>query len=267
MTRLKIAIIQFDSSSILKENLNKLEEIFARYITHDIQLVLLPENFAIRANEEIYKNEVETINKTAFSWASKIASRYKIWLVAGSLPEMEKEKLYNTAMVFTPEGNCYIKYRKIHLFEISDDSLSISENRIYVPGVHPALFNIKGWRFGLSICYDLRFPELYRHYSKCGCQVICVLSNFTYKTGKKHWEILLRARAIENQCYVLAANQCGINRISNVASYGHSMVVAPDGEIILEAGETEDILTAELIPGKITEYRTLMPVLKHRIIF
>jgi predicted amidohydrolase len=126
--------------------------------------------------------------------------------------------------------------------------------------------DIEGWRAGLSICYDLRFPELFRHYSAHNAAILFVPANFTRRTGKDHWSVLLRARAIENQCFVIAPNQCGVNRAIGVASYGHSMAIGPWGETLCEAGRTEKVMLVELDPALLVSTRKRIPALRHRVL-
>ena len=128
------------------------------------------------------------------------------------------------------------------------------------------MVDIEGWSAGLGVCYDLRFPELSRHYSARGADILFFPSNFTQRTGRDHWEVLLRARAIENQCFVVAPNQCGVNRAIRVVSHGHSMAIGPWGEVLCEAGNREAILTAELDPALLRSTRRRIPALKHRFL-
>jgi predicted amidohydrolase len=170
-------------------------------------------------------------------------------------------------VLFNRDGKIAGLYRKIHLFEaLLNSKQKIAESDVFTRGSNPVTVNIEGWVAGLSICYDLRFPELYRQYSKAGAHILFVPSNFTQRTGKDHWEILVRARAIENQCFVIAPNQCGKNEATKIQSYGHSMIVGPWGEILAKASNHETILTVCLNKDDIENTRHRIPALKHRIL-
>ena len=168
-------------------------------------------------------------------------------------------------MLLNRSGEIEAVYRKIHLFSVElEDGTGIDESDLYTPGDEPATCELDGWTCGFSICYDLRFPELFRAYADLKTDIVFVPSNFTAATGKDHWEILLRARAIENQCWIVAPNQCGINPDTGVESYGHSMLIDPWGRIAAEAGTKPCVITFELDPQAAKDARKRLPVLKHR---
>ena len=179
----------------------------------------------------------------------KIAKKNKVHILAGSIYENSKdnEKIYNTTFMINDYGEIECNYRKINLFKAFIDGKKIDESQIFQAGKKPIICNVKNFKIGLSICYDLRFPELYRFYNKKKVDIICVPSSFTKKTGELHWEVLLRARAIENHCYIIAPNQYGLDG-NKVNCFGNSMIINPLGEIIVKLEEEgENIAYAEII--------------------
>lgn len=228
-------------------------------------LVALPEVFALRGNRADYRAEAEHLPGPITERLMALAARRQVWVLAGSVIERSRGKLYNTAALINRQGRIVARYRKIHLFAAKLESGQvIRESDIYSPGNQPVMAAIEGWSVGLAICYDLRFPELFRHYSRRGAVLFLVPSNFTQQTGKDHWTTLLRARAIENQAFVVAPDQCGSNRRTGIASHGHSLVVGPWGEVLAEAGNQETILNVTLHPADLRRTRARIPVLEHR---
>jgi len=189
------------------------------------------------------------------------------WVLAGSLLERDGQRVYNTSVLFDRQGAIRASYRKIHLFEARlEDGRLIREADAYDPGSQPVAASIDGWKAGLAMCYDLRFPELFRLYAAEGAQILFVPSNFTQRTGRDHWEILVRARAIENQAFVVAPDQCGTNPVTGVPSHGHSLVVGPWGEVLAEAGDQETVITARLDVDELRKIRNRVPALTHRVL-
>jgi nitrilase len=184
--------------------------------------------------------------------------------VFGGVPIREVDGVRNSSLAFSASGKLLARYDKIHLFRLDPDTPGgIDESRVYSAGAEPIVLDFQGWRIGLSICYDLRFPELFRAWGPVDA-AICTAA-FTAATGLAHWEVLLRARAIENQCYVAAAGQCGTNTETHVEHYGHSMVIDPWGQIRGQAGEGEGVLRVELDPDRLHDIRTKLPALQHRV--
>jgi nitrilase len=198
---------------------------------------------------------------------AEIAQENNIYLVAGSIPLEAKEsnKVLNTSLVFDPRGKQIARYDKIHLFGFQTETERYEESETIAPGSQPGQFQITinavDWRFGLSICYDLRFPELYRALGSVDCHI--VPAAFTYTTGKDHWEILLRARAIENQCYVLSSAQGGTH-LNQRRTWGDSMLIDPWGQVLTHLPEGEGFITGMLSKDKLKEVRSKLPALKHR---
>ncbi|MDQ6986792.1 MAG: nitrilase-related carbon-nitrogen hydrolase, partial [Mariprofundaceae bacterium] len=161
--------------------------------------------------------------------------------------------------VFAPDGSRIGGYDKMHLFDVDVDGESYRESDVFRAGKEPASFKAEDWLVGLSICYDVRFPELYRHYSASGCNMLTVPSAFTVPTGRAHWQTLLRARAIENQCYVLAAGQCGMHP-GGRRTWGHSMIIDPWGEVMAQSQEREGVIAADLSKELLHSIRNQFPI-------
>jgi len=260
---LSVALLQVDSGLDADRNVSRVEEL-ARDLG-SVDLIALPEVFAVRGGDADYRSSAQSLDGPLVTKMAGMAVAHSAYVLLGSVIEKVDERIYNTSVLLDRSGKIAATYRKMHLFEVClDDGTVVRESDTYAPGQKPTMATIDGWRVGLSICYDLRFPELYRHYSQQGADLLFAPANFTQQTGRAHWKVLVRARAIENQCFVLAPNQCGVNRSTQVVSHGHSMVVGPWGEVICEAGEDEQVLTAELAPDTLAGVRAQLPALKHR---
>lgn len=259
--KLKIAVVQVNAGLEVARNLRRIEGLVSRIRKCD--LIALPEVFALRGSDADYRAHAATMNGPLVRRLALIARARRSWILAGSVIEKSGDKFFNTCLLLDRAGVLRAKYRKIHLFEAHlDNGQSVRESDIYSAGCRPVLADVEGWKCGLSICFDLRFPELFRHYSTRGAHLLFVPANFTQATGKDHWETLLRARAIENQAFVVAPDQCGTNPKTGIASYGNSMVVGPWGEIIARAGMKERVLAATLDPGVLRRIRARIPVLQ-----
>jgi len=255
--------VQVNAGDNVARNLKQIERLMAGIKACD--LIALPEVFALRGTDADYRAHAQALGGPIVQWLKNIAVSRRAWVLAGSIIEKAGRECFNTCLLFDRSGNIRARYRKIHLFEAHlDNGQSVRESDLYSAGHRPMMANIEGWNCGLSICYDLRFPELFRHYSACNAHLFFVPANFTQKTGKDHWETLLRARAIENQAFIMAPDQCGANPATGLASHGHSMIVGPWGEIIARAGDRERVLTAVLDPEDLRITRARIPVLQHR---
>lgn len=263
MKKLRVALVQMDSGLEIEKNLGRADQLLAG--AEHVDLVALPEVFACRGSDADYRRSAQALDDSIIAWAAALAREKVAWILAGSFCERSGDKVFNTSVLLDRDGQIAATYRKIHLFEaFLDDGGRIREADAFDPGDTPVMADVDGWQTGLTICYDLRFPELFRSVSADGAHLFVVPANFTQRTGRDHWEVLLRARAIENQCFVVAPGQCGANRVTGVASYGNSMVIGPWGEILCRAGETEELLVAELDPQYLSQIRERIPVLKHR---
>lgn len=228
-------------------------------------LIVLPEVFAFRGSDQDYRARSEPRHGPLGKWLAAQALARRAWLLAGSVIERDRERIYNTSLLFDRHGQLAVSYRKIHLFEARlENGQVIREADVYRPGDEPVLATIEGWRCGLSICYDVRFPELYRHYAIHGATLLLIPANFTQRTGRDHWEVLVRARAIENQCFVVAPGQCGANPHTQCRSYGHSLAIGPWGEVLSVAGDEPTVLDVTLDPSLLHLARNRVPTLAHR---
>lgn len=262
-TALRIILLQNSAGVDVERNLAGLERRLRRAPACD--LIALPEVFAIRGNGADYRAAAERLPGPITERLMALAARARVWVLAGSVIERDRGKIYNTSVLINRQGRIAARYRKIHLFEANlDNGQIVRECDTYAAGNQPVLAMVEGWRCGLAICYDLRFPELFRHYAARGAALFFLPSNFTQKTGKDHWETLVRARAIENQAFVVAPNQCGINPRTGIASHGHSLVVGPWGDVLAASGEKETVLTVTLDPDDLRRTRARIPVLRHR---
>lgn len=262
---LKIAAVQMVSTPLVAENFAAARRLIAEAKQQGAQLVLLPEYWPIMGMQETDKmaHAEQADAGPIQQFMADVAREHQIWLIGGTLPmaSPEADKVLNTMMVYDPSGQRVMRYDKIHLFSFTRGEESYDEARTIVRGDQVACFDGPFGRVGLSVCYDLRFPELYRAMGECN--LIVVPAAFTYTTGKAHWEILLRARAIENQCYVLAAAQGG-RHPNGRRTWGHSMLIDPWGEVKAVLGEGEGIVIGDIEPLHLRRVRESLPALKHR---
>ncbi|MES2616010.1 MAG: nitrilase-related carbon-nitrogen hydrolase [Bdellovibrionota bacterium] len=235
-------------------------------------VIVLPEMFTFMGNEFQRKETKSALNEGYFSKIQALAKELKIYIVAGSHSENvenNSEKVYNTSVTYATHGEIVSVYRKIHLFNLKDaqGNKLYCESDVFFEGKDSSTYNInlngEVWSAFTIICYDLRFPEIIRNQNK-NIDILFVPAAFTWQTGKDHWEVLLRARAIENQCYVVACNQTGFYSDNQKRNYGNSMVVDPWGNIVSRLGEESGILTALLSKEKIVESRQRLPALIDR---
>jgi predicted amidohydrolase len=261
----RVAAIQMVSTPSVEENIAAARRRIAEAAEQGAQLVLLPEYWPTMGMHERDKLAVaERADAGPIqSFMSAIAREYKLWLIGGTLPleSFDADKVWNATLVYGPDGARVARYDKVHLFNFSRGAESYDEARTIASGAGVTTFDAPFGRVGLSVCYDLRFPELYRALGDC--TLIVVPAAFTCTTGRAHWEVLLRARAIENQCYVLAAAQGG-HHVNGRNTWGHSMLIDPWGEIKAELASGEGLVIGDLDPHHLSSIRTNLPALKHR---
>jgi nitrilase len=268
-SQLNIAAIQMVSTPKLNENLEVAARLIKASSESGSQLVVLPEYFCLMGLKDTDKVNLREVPGSGpiQERLAEIAQENNIYLVAGSIPLEAKEpnKVLNTSLVFDPQGKQIARYDKMHLFGFQTETECYEEAATIAPGSQPGQFQITintvDWRFGLSICYDLRFPELYRALGVVDCHIIPAA--FTYTTGKDHWEILLRARAIENQCYVLSSAQGGAH-LNQRRTWGESMLIDPWGQVLANLPQGEGFISGILSKDKLKEVRSKLPALKHR---
>ena len=260
------AAIQMLASEDKEANLREAERRIGEAAARGAKVVALPEVFNWRGDKAEEKRNAESISGRTADLMARLARELRIYLLAGSFLEEipSGKKSYNTSLFFGPDGKALARYRKIHLFDVDiERGVSTLESETRQPGEEVVVAETEFGSMGLTICYDLRFPELYRALSSQGAQVIFVPSAFTALTGEAHWEPLLRARAIENQVYIIAPDQIGHNPKS-FATYGNSMIVDPWGRILARAADMSTVISAEIDLTYLAKVRKELPALSHR---
>ncbi len=263
---LRVACVQLTSRDDKAANIEKTEWLVARAAATGADVVVLPEKWnAIGDAETLHANAELLEGGESVEAMARWARGHGITLVGGSITERRegREKLSNTSIVFDPDGEVIGIYRKIHMFDVEVGGLVYRESEAEEPGEEPVVVHGEGWPIGLSVCYDLRFPELYRILALEGAELVTVPAHFTLFTGKDHWHVLLRARAVENQCYVAAAAQIGETRPGR-PSYGRSLIADPWGIVVAEAQDEETVISAELDRAHLQEIREKLPSLANR---
>jgi len=269
MNELRVAAVQMVSSDQLSDNLKAVKSLVTEAVSKGAKLVVLPENFALMArNSKQLLSIAETLGMGAIqSFLSELSKSCSCWIVAGSVPITSpiQDKVYATCLVYNDEGERLAYYHKIHLFDvdIADGKKRYRESDTFLAGDNPIVVNTPFGVMGLSICYDLRFPELYRALLQQGAQFIVAPSAFTELTGQAHWSLLCRARAVENSCYLIAANQGGEHN-NGRSTYGHSMIVDPWGDVLSELGTNEGTVTATFKKSELKKVRASLPAIQHR---
>ena len=264
------AAIQMTSKPDLDKNLVEAEELIELAVRQGAELVSLPENFAFLGQEEDKIALASEIAQKSTKFLKKMAQRFQIYLLGGGYPvpvTEDNSKVYNTAILIDPNGKELASYQKVHLFDVDvPDGNTYCESRTVMAGnsLPEIYYSEQLGNLGLSICYDVRFPEFYRHLSQKGADVLFIPAAFTAYTGKDHWQILLQARAIENTCYAIAPAQTG-NHYERRYTHGHAMIIDPWGTIIADAGESPGVAVAEINPHRLLQVRQQMPSLQHRV--
>ncbi len=261
-----IAAAQMTSGAEKAKNLDTAIRLIRRAASRGAGFIGLPENFAWMGPEPERLANAEPLDGPTLSTLATLAAELKITLLAGSVlePGAPGGRLFNTSVVFGPDGKTLGVYRKIHLFDVEvGDGQTYRESAVVAPGTEVVTVDAPLGKVGLSVCYDLRFPELYRRLSDAGAVLITVPAAFTLATGKDHWEVLLRARAIENQAYVIAPAQQGRHPKDRM-TWGHAMVVDPWGLVTARASEGEGLALAEFDAELLARVRRNLPSLQHR---
>ena len=262
---LRVAVIQMNSTGDLERNLQQAESLILEASDRGARVAALPENFAFMGSDKDRAKIAQDLNGPIVTRLKKIAKDRSLILLGGSFLETRKKgggKPFNTSVIIDPAGNIAGIYRKSHLFDVDlPGSPAYRESDYISPGKEMVVRELEGVRFGLSICYDLRFPELFRQLALNGADFIFIPSAFTLMTGKDHWYPLLQARAIENQVYILAPAQDGGD--GKRLTYGHSAIIDPWGTILSQAPEGEGVVTADCDLNYLQEVRERIPALSH----
>ena len=266
---MKVAAIQMVSTPDVEANLVAARQLLLEAADAGAELAVLPEYFCLLGRQDTDKLNIAEPSGSGplQDFLSQCAIDFKLWIAGGTIPLASSQagKVYNSTLMYNPHGERVARYDKIHLFCFDNGQESYDESRVLLPGNDPVTFDLPSrdgytWRVGLSICYDLRFAELYRALQ---ADLLLVPSAFTHTTGLAHWELLLRARAIENLAYVAASAQGGLHK-NGRRTWGQSMVVGPWGEVLAEQAEGPGVVLADIDRGKLTALRLQLPALDHR---
>ena len=274
---MKVAAIQMVSSPHVADNLAQARTLLAQAAALGAELAVLPEYFStmgLRDSDKLALAEPFG-HGPAQDFLASAARELDLWLVGGTLPltcteSGDAQRVRNSSLVYAPTGECVARYDKIHLFRFDNGREHYDEGNTIEAGTAPVQFHLPSrdghrWCIGLSVCYDLRFPELYRQHARAGADLLLVPSAFTYTTGQAHWELLLRARAVENQAYVLAAAQGGVHD-NGRHTWGHSVAIDPWGEVLAVQAQGTGVVLSELQVERIKQVRTQLPALQHRVL-
>ena len=270
---MKIAALQMVSTPDVARNLEAARRLIAQAAVQGARLVALPEYFCLMGRADRDKLEVAeppcAANGTGGgpiqAALAQAARAHGVWVIGGTLPLRcsDPQRVRNSNLVFAPDGTLAARYDKMHLFRYDNGRERYDEGRVLEPGSAPVAVQCGALRVGLSVCYDLRFPELYRSLMEPPCDLIAVPSAFTYTTGSAHWELLLSARAVENQAYVIAPAQGGTHE-NGRRTWGHSMIIDPWGDVLGVLAEGEGVVIADVDAERLASVRRQLPALEHR---
>jgi nitrilase len=281
---MKVASIQMVSTASVDENIAQARKLLEQAAAAGAELAVLPEYFCLIGQRDADKLAIaETFgahsNDTESSaplqtFLSHTARELGLWIVGGTIPlrANQPDRVFNSSLVFNPAGKCVARYDKIHLFRFNNGRESYDESRVLEAGTQPVRFALPSrdgntWQIGISVCYDLRFPELFRHYAlgENGMDLLVLSAAFTYTTGQAHWEILLRARAIENLCFVAASAQGGTHP-NGRQTWGQSLLIDPWGAIAAQQAQGAGVVCADLDFARLNAVRTQLPALQHGVL-
>ena len=264
------AAVCMTSTPDIKHNLSQAEELIDLAVNQGAKLIGLPENFSFLGADEAKIAQAQTIATESEKFLIRMAQRYQVTILGGGfatpIPQ-DSSKVYNTALLVAPNGLELARYEKVHLFDanVPDGNYYQESSTVMAGSSLPSVCETEDLgKIGLSICYDVRFPEVFRHLSGAGAEVIFIPAAFTAYTGKDHWQVLLQARAIENTCYVIAPAQTG-NHYGRRFTHGHAMIIDPWGSILKSTGSQIGVALAEINPERLLKIRQQMPSLQHRV--
>jgi deaminated glutathione amidase len=259
------AVAQLTTTTDVAQSFDAAEGIVDEAAKLGAQFVILPENVSFMGPEEQKLLLAEPIDGPSFKRLGRIAQSHGIWLLGGTLPEIAEQPglAYNTSTLFNPQGELVARYRKIHLFDVAlGEGATHMESSSVAPGTEAVMASTDIGKIGMTVCYDLRFPTLFRALFHAGAEIITVPAAFTVPTGRDHWEVLLRARAIESQCYVIACGQYGANTPKR-RTYGRSTIIDPWGTVLAVAPDRPGIALAEIDLQRVHDFRRKLPCAQH----
>ena len=263
MSKIKISLIQIKVGKSKENNLKKAYEFVKKACEANPDIVVLPEMFTCPYETSNFPIYAEEDGGYSYKFLSNMAKENNIYLIGGSIPEKDNNKIYNTSYVFNREGKNIAKHRKIHLFDIDiKNKQTFKESDTLTAGDSITVFNTEFGKIGLCICYDFRFPELARLMTLQGAKAIIVPASFNMTTGPAHWHLMFKSRALDNQVYTIGCSPAR-DYTSSYVSYGHSLIVSPFGEILTQLDEEENILSYEIDLDYIENVREDLPLLKH----
>ena len=261
----RVSCIQLKSDNDIQSNFIKTEKLIKKAISQKADFILTPEVSSLFSlNKKQLLRQCTSMNKDAYLIGIKrLAKKYKKWILIGSLViKIGKKKLVNRSVLINSKGKIHSYYDKIHMYDVTlNKKESYFESKTFIAGKKYKISRLPWGKLGMSVCYDLRFPNLYRNLSKKGSLFLSIPSAFTETTGKRHWHSLLKARAIENFCYIFAPAQSGTH-FNGRKTYGHSLIISPDGKIIKELDKKEGVITASIDPRVAKKLRLIIPSLK-----
>ena len=259
----RVSCIQLCSGDCIESNLAKTKKLIIKAVKQKSNLIITPEVSSLFSlnKKQLMKKSTSMSNDFYLKGIKKLAKLYKKWILIGSLIIKEKNKLYNRSVLIDPKGSIKIYYDKIHMYDAKLSKKEIyNESKLFNAGKKIKIFNLPWGKIGFSICFDLRFPQMYREMSKKGALFLTIPSAFTETTGKRHWQTLLKARAIENFCYIFAPAQGG-KHCNGRRTFGNSLIVSPDGKILKQLKKTEDVITCQINPLEAKKLRKIIPSL------
>ena len=261
--KLVAAAVQMSSTPVKVENVEVAERLIREAASRGAELVALPELWSCHGQDSVYRENAEPVPGPTTEFLGGLARELGVYLLGGSILEAGPERLYNTSTFFSPDGELVAVYRKIHLFDVKAPDREYLESRTIAPGDRVVTAKAGAATLGLTVCYDVRFPELYRLLALRGADILAVPAAFTLQTGKDHWEILLRARAVENQAFVVAPAQWG-QKADGRWTYGRSLIVDPWGTVLATCPDRDGLALAELDLSYLDRLRTDFPALANR---
>ena len=265
MTKIKLALCQMNVIDDKKANLNKADLMIAQSADKNADFIVLPEMFNCPySNDKFIEYAEEENTSRTLKRISKLAEKHNVYILAGSIPEKESDKIYNTSYLFDKNGKIIAKHRKMHLFDIDvKGKIAFKESDILTAGDEFSLADTEYGKIGIGICYDVRFVELARVMTERGASVLIYPGAFNMTTGPAHWELLFRSRALDNQVFCIGVAPA-LNEESSYHSYGHSIVTNPWGEVVTQADEKENLIICEIDLDEIKKVREEIPILKNK---